>query len=175
VHKGDCNKLLLSEIFPLAQYSDYRRALCLLDPYGIHLNWEVIYEAGQMKSIEIFLNFSVMDMNMNVLLKDNEQANKSQIARMNAFWGDDSWRKVAYKTEKVLFGDIQAKTGIEHLMQAYQDRLKNVAGFTYVPDPIPMRNTKGAIVYYLFFASPNNTGAKIVTEIFDKYRDIGKV
>ena len=36
-----------------------------------------------------------------------------------------------------------------------------------------MRNTKNAIVYYLFFASPNATGAKIVGEIFERYRNYG--
>ena len=35
-----------------------------------------------------------------------------------------------------------------------------------------MRNSKGSIVYYLFFAS-QGTAEKIVTYIFDKYRNIG--
>jgi three-Cys-motif partner protein len=59
------------------------------------------------------------------------------------------------------------------IAQAYRDRLRSVAGFAYVPEPIPMRNTKGAIVYYLFFASPNKTGAKIVGDIFKKYESMG--
>ena len=173
VYEGDCNRLLLEEIFPLAKYSDYRRALCLLDPYGLHLNWLVVQTAGKMKSIEIFLNFPVMDMNMNVLRRNLEKVDESQIARMNAFWGDDSWRNVAYTKEKDLFGDIEEKAGIEPVVKAYQDRLEKVAGFAFVPDPIPMRNSKGAIVYYLFFASPNKNGAKIVGDIFNKYKDRG--
>lgn len=174
VHKGDCNSLLLKQIFPLAKYSDYRRALCLLDPYGLHLNWEVVYTAGQMKSIEIFLNFPVMDMNMNVLWRNPEKVNKSQLARMNTFWGDDSWHDIAYTKTKDLFGeDTKEKAGIEPVVEAYQNRLKKIAGFTYVPDPTPMRNTRGAIIYYLLFASPNETGAKIVKWIFDKYRNRG--
>jgi hypothetical protein len=36
-----------------------------------------------------------------------------------------------------------------------------------------MRNSKGAVVYYLYFASPNAIGSDIVTQIFDKYRDLG--
>jgi hypothetical protein len=32
-----------------------------------------------------------------------------------------------------------------------------------------MRNPKGSVLYYLFFASANKTGAKIVGEIFRKY------
>jgi len=173
VYEGDCNDLLLEKILPLVKYSDYRRGLCLLDPYGLHLNWEVVQTAGQMKSVEIFLNFPVMDMNMNVLWTDPRKVPTAQVARMNAFWGDDSWRTVAYTRTKGLFGDIEEKAGIETLARAYQHRLESAAGFAYVPDPIPMRNSRRAIVYYLFFASPNNTGAKIVKEIFDKYRNRG--
>lgn len=176
VYEGDCNRLLLDEIFPLVKWSDYRRALCLLDPYGIHLNWKVVYTAGQMKSIEIFLNFQVMDMNMNVFWRNPEKVDKQQLGRMNVFWGDDSWRNVAYTKTKDLFGDdFEEKAGIKPVIKAYQDRLKRVAGFTYVPEPIPMRNSTGAIVYYLFFASPNKTGAKIVKWIFDKYRSKGAI
>ena len=175
VYEGDCNRILLDKIFPLVKWSDRRRALCLLDPYGIHLNWEVAYTAGQMKSIEIFLNFQVMDMNMNILWRNPEKVNKSQLARMNDFWGDETWPSIAYTKTKGLFGDIEEKTGIKPVVEAYRDRLKRVAGFMYVPEPIPMRNSTGSIVYYLFFASPNKIGAKIVKWIFDKYRNKGAV
>jgi hypothetical protein len=40
---------------------------------------------------------------------------------------------------------------------------------------MPMRNSKGAVVYYLYFASPNATGGRIVSQIFDKYRAKGAV
>lgn len=131
-----------------------------------------MYDAGQMKSIEIFLNFPIMDMNMNVLRKDRKNVDESQIARMNAFWGDTSWKSVAYSAEGLLFGE--EKVNNETLAYEFRKRLRNAAGFAYVPDPMPMRNSKGAIVYYLFFASPNTTGAKIVTDIFKTYRDKNK-
>ncbi len=35
---------------------------------------------------------------------------------------------------------------------------------------MPMRNSKGVIVYYLFFASNKPVAANIVTDIFNKYR-----
>ena len=34
VYERDCNQVLLERVFPRARYEDYRRALCLLDPYG---------------------------------------------------------------------------------------------------------------------------------------------
>jgi hypothetical protein len=38
---------------------------------------------------------------------------------------------------------------------------KKVAGFGFVPEPLPMRNSKKAIVYYLFFASPKAVAERI--------------
>jgi three-Cys-motif partner protein len=161
-------------VFPHVKFEDYRRGLCLLDPYGLQLDWNVIAEAGRMKSIEIFLNFPVMDMNRNVFWKNPAGVTAADIQRMNAFWGDESWRRVAYKSVPNLFGADEEKTDNETVAQAFRERLRKVAGFSGVPDPVPMRNKKGAIVYYLFFASPKPlVPGKIITDIFAKYRDRG--
>jgi len=170
IYNADCNKILLDKIFPLVRYKDFKRGLCLLDPFGIHLDWEVIYQAGQMRSIEIFLNFSVYDMNRNILHRDSSKVDKKQIDRMNKYWGDESWKNVAYSTEGNLFG-LEEKTTNDVLARTFRQRLKKVAGFSYVPEPIPMKNSKGAILYYLFFASHKPVAAKIVTAIFNKYRN----
>jgi len=175
VYEADCNKVLLEEVFPRCRYADYRRALCLLDPYGLHIDWEVIHAAGRMRSVEIFLNFPVMDMNMNVLWRDPGKVQARQVARMDAFWGDRSWRNAAYVTTPGLFGGIEEKAESQAVADAFRQRLTKVAGFAFVPEPLPMRNTRGAIVYYLFFASPNKTGHKIVTDIFIKWRKTGVV
>ncbi len=97
VYKGDCNEVLLNDVLPQCRYEEYRRALCLLDPYGLNPNWEVVEKIGKMKSVEIFLNFMIMDANMNVLWTDPSRVLKSQIDRMNTFWGDETWREAAYK------------------------------------------------------------------------------
>jgi three-Cys-motif partner protein len=173
--EGDCNEILLKDVFPKISYKDFRRGLCLLDPYGLHLNWDVISKAGQMESLEIFLNFPVMDMNQNVLWHNPEKVEPSQSARMDAFWGSDSWKNVVYETEGNLFGWAEkVPDSNSAIVNAFKKRLKEVAGFSYVPEPIPMRNSKGATVYYLFFASQNPVGARIVEDILSKYRDRGK-
>lgn len=173
IYGGDCNKILPDNVFPRAKYEDYARALCLIDPYNIDLGWDVVYKAGQMRSVEIFLNFMVMDINMNVLRNNQERIDPGQIDRMNRYWGNDSWRALMYEERKGLFEDYSEKAaGNERLAEGYRRRLQDVAKFTYVPQPLPMRNSKGATVYYLFFASPNKTGKKIVEHIFNKYRRI---
>lgn len=125
-----------------------------------------------MKSLEIFLNVPVADMNRNVLWRDIASVDQQQASRMTAFWGDESWKRAAYDTTGNFFG-WEEKQSNESIAAAFRERLKKVAGFSHVPEPIPMRNTKGAVVYYLFFASPKPVAAKIVQSIFNKYRDKG--
>lgn len=175
IYHGDCNDILLKQILPFVRWDEYKRGLCVLDPYGLHLNWEVIHTIGKMKSIEIFLNFPVCDMNRNVLWRKPEKVPERQIERMNSFWGDTSWKNIAYAepSQMRLFGDDDEKEKAtnDHIAAAFQERLKAVAGFKYVPDPIAMRNTNNAIVYYLFFASHRPVAEKIVSHIFNKYKD----
>ena len=171
VYKGDCNKILLDKIFPLVKYSEYKRALCLLDPYGLHLSWDVLYAAGKSETIDIFLNFPVMD--MNILWNNPDKVGQAQINRMNSFWGDESWRTAAYEKQQGLFEAIEEKTSNSIIAEAFRERLNKTAGFSYVPEPIPMRNTRGATVYYLFFALPKEVAGKIIRDIFDKYKNKG--
>jgi len=56
------------------------------------------------------------------------------------------------------------------IVKAYQERLRKVAGFAFVPDPLPMRNSNNAVVYYLFFASQKPVAKKIIEDISKKHR-----
>ena len=172
VYHGDCNDVLLTQILPQARYEDYKRALCLLDPYGLHLNWQVIQTAGKMGSVEVFLNFPVMDMNRNVLWLNPSGVDPDDAVRMTMFWGDESWKQVAYDGTEDLF-EYPEKQPNEVIAKAFRERLHSIGGFKFVPEPLAMRNSVGCIVYYLFFASQNSTGGKIVGEIFEKYKNQG--
>ena len=122
----------------------------------------------------MFLNFPVADINRNVLWKNPQGVAPEDIERMNAFWGDESWKEIAYapSPQQPLFGGVtMQKSDNDVIAEAYRQRLIKVAGFSYVPPPLPMRNTRNAVVYYLFFASRNKTAGNIVEDIFDSYRD----
>jgi three-Cys-motif partner protein len=169
IYEEDCNIVLLSKVFPRVLYKDYRRGLCLLDPYGLHLTWDVIRTASEMRTIDIFLNFPVADMNRNVLWRNPEGVDKADIERMNLFWGDSSWREVAYTTKRNLFGYME-KEDNKTIAEGFRERLLKVAGFKYVPQPLPMRNSQNSIIYYLFFASQKPVAQGIIEHIFNSYR-----
>jgi len=114
-------------VFPVVEYKDFRRGLCILDPYGLDLDWKLMVTAGQMKSIDMFLNFPVMDMNRNVLWRNPEGVDAEQIVRMNRYWGDESWRNIAYRGEGNLFGWPEKQPN-EVVAKAFRKRLRE-AGF----------------------------------------------
>ncbi|MGA8730312.1 MAG: three-Cys-motif partner protein TcmP [Terracidiphilus sp.] len=175
VYHGDCNKILVEQVFPRISFVKRQRALCILDPYGLHLNWETIRAAGESKVIEIFLNFPVMDMNMNVLWHNSERVSEFHRERMTKSWGDNSWEDAAYQTTQGLFEEMHEKTSNEQVAESFRARLEKVGGFKHVPQPMPMRNTRGAVVYFLFFAAQEPTADKIVKEIFAKYAHHGEI
>jgi three-Cys-motif partner protein len=170
VHGGDCNEILLRDVFPRVAAVPRNRVLCFLDPYGLHLDWGVVAEAGRLGTVEVFLNFPVLDMNRNALWRDADKAHPQQRARLTRFWGDESWRDAAYDRTQNLFGWPE-KLGNEVVVTAFCNRLKEVAGFRYVAPALPMRQHTNSDVYYLLFASPNSTGAQIVSDIFAGHRN----
>ncbi len=175
IYEGNCNDILLDKVFERARYKEYRRALCILDPYGLHLDWKVMEKAGKMKSIEIFLNFPISDMNRNVLRRKNPRdVSDDQIQRLNSFWGDESWKEAAYGHSSQL--DLFEPRATEKepnkvIAEAFRKRLEKSAKFKFVLEPLPMRNSKKAVIYYLFFASQKPVAEKIVKDIFNKYRN----
>jgi three-Cys-motif partner protein len=173
IHPGDCNEYLSKEVLPKIKFEFYNRALCLLDPYGLHLDWDVIFQSGQSKAVDMFLNFPVMDMNRNAIWRRRDLAPREGIERMNRFWGDDSCQKIAWVENPQQnfwgFPDL-IKQDNDTIAEAFRERLRKVAGFAYVPEPLPMKNSNNAVVYYLFFASKKSVAKNIVEDIFRKYR-----
>jgi hypothetical protein len=69
-----------------------------------------------------------------------------------------------------LFGEaVKIKQSNETIVSAFQDRLHDIAGFKHVSRPLPMRNSRRAIVYYLLFASQKPVALDIISSIFNKY------
>jgi three-Cys-motif partner protein len=173
IQTGDANQHL-RELLPTIRYKDHKRALCLLDPYGLQLDWEVMEIAGRLGTIDMFLNFPIMDMNRNALLWRPERASPEDIKRMTRFWGDQSWQQAVYREtgQPDLFGAAPEKRKQPNaaIIAAFRERLQKVAGFQFVPDPLPMTNRNNAVVYYLFFACKKPVAANIINDIFRKAR-----
>lgn len=173
IYEGDANEILIKKILPTVRYEQYKRAFCLLDPYGLHFKWDILRMSAELKTVDIFINFPIMAMNRTVLWDRFERVHQNQVKKMNEFWGDSTWERIVYRSQRNLFGG-EEKVKIadsQTLLRYYMERLKTVAGFKFVPDPLPMRNKVGSILYYLLFASQQLVAENIIRDIFDKYRE----
>jgi three-Cys-motif partner protein len=170
---GDANQAVLG-ILDQLPWESRKRAVCLLDPYGLHVEWGVVEKAGKQRTIDLFLNFPVVDVNRNALRGELDLVSPETRCRMTALWGDESWVDLCFaQPQRDLFGsEFRRKVrGYRPLKDAFRNRLKERAGFAAVPEPILMRNEQGGPLYYLFFATQrSNSAAPIVTDIFNAQR-----
>lgn len=170
---GDTNVVLPRDIVPRYNFKNYRRSFCLLDPYQHkHLDWETIQSVGRIKTMDLLLHFPTMPMNRGALHRDGDVA-PDEAEAMTRFWGDESWRKAAYVQRNGLLSNLgpEKATDLE-FASAFCERLKKEAGFHGTTQPIPMKNSHGALMYYLIFALPNNTAtnaARGVARYFIKH------
>ena len=171
-YTGNSNQILLQSVLPRFTYEKRTRALCLLDPYKLTLDWDVVLHAGRSRAVEVFINFPIMHMNRNCKKEHVDHILPGELAAIDSFWGDRSWHAAMFRDtgQMDMFGGTDfAKQENRDLVNAYCDRLRDVAGFGFVAAPLPMRIPTGGIVYYLIFAGPNETGWKIVRDIYRTY------
>ncbi|MES0337189.1 MAG: three-Cys-motif partner protein TcmP [Candidatus Magnetobacterium sp. LHC-1] len=166
---GDCNEILVNKIFPTLPYKSCKRALCILDPYGLHLKWETIKFAAKLKTVDIFINFPIMDINRNILFEDLSKAKPENIERMNDSWGGEDWKSLLYEEQDTLFGETKQikKDNYKVLVEEYCKKLKQV-GFSDVAKPLLMRNQNNGPLYYLCFASQKTVAETIIKDIFER-------
>ncbi len=170
VRTGDCNPALQS----LAQGFDAwdLRGVAFLDPYGAHLHWDTLVALAETDKIEVIINFPAA-MAINRQIKRNGDIPENWVAQLDACFGTNAWRDIAYVIEEDLFGDmkISKQSGLpEKLLDLYLGRLKDV--FPYVAAPRLICNTRGVGLYYLLWAGPNAQGYRIANDIFKRYNKV---
>jgi three-Cys-motif partner protein len=171
-YNAESNQVMLESVLPRFSYAKRTRAPCVLDPYKLTLDWKVVCAAGASRAVEVFINFPVMQMNRDCKHERISKILPGELDAMDRFWGDRSWHAAMFRpsAQQNLFGgEDMDKTENQDLVNAYCKRLNEIAGFGFVADPLPMRNSRNAAVYYLIFAGPNKTGWKIVQDIYRQH------
>jgi three-Cys-motif partner protein len=169
IHHGDYRAILPGILAERCRYEDYARGLCILDPYGLSVDYVLLQQIAATNSVEIFFNFMLLGANRNVLWnRDPAELSPKRRALMTRIWGNDQWPEELYEREPSLFGDVAVKVSNERVVEAYRKRLR-AAGFKEVPEPIAMKNRTNAPLYYLFFGSQNRTAARIASEVMARY------
>jgi three-Cys-motif partner protein len=151
--------------------SDWRsnRAVLFLDPYGMQVSWETLVAVASTKAIDLWLLYPT-GMGLNRLLtKDGDIPSEWQQA-LDRSLGCRDWREAFYRVEETsdLFGhastDWVKDASTEKFETFLLDRLRTI--FTAVaPESVPLRNSRGQVMYLLCFACGNPRGAELAVRI----------
>jgi three-Cys-motif partner protein len=162
IRSGDCNQYLLRTMSEV-DWSKWR-AVVFLDPFGMQVPWSTIASLAETNGIEVFLNFPV-GMSIQRLLKRSAQFSEKERHKLDQYFGNVGWFDVIYPQSPSLFGPEPKKVhdSEQRLVEWYCGRLKKAFG--YVSKPYLIVNSHGGHLYFLIFAGPNPTGAKIASHV----------
>ena len=168
---GDANKRIL-ELVNYAKKHPKCAALILLDPFGMQLNWETIRVLKDVKHIDLWI-LVPSGVIINRLLTRSGKIMCSE--RMEKSFGMpiDKIQSYFYKqvTEQSLFGEItrqqKRNNTINRIAQLYLDLLGEEFAHV-IKEPLVLVNSTNCPIFHFVFASHNQTGVKIASEIVGK-------
>ena len=107
-----------------------------------------------------------MGMAIQRLLKKSGQFTPKERRKLDQYFGTDEWYDQLYEREQGLLGKniTKIQNSGDVLVRWYLKRLRGV--FPHVSAAREIQNPKGRPLYYLIFAGPNATGAKIANYVF---------
>lgn len=160
---GDANHIL-QEI--AAKDWSASRAVAFLDPFALHVTWATIQAIAKTQAIDMWLLFPAMAVNR--MLPRSGVVPEAWADRLTETFGNNDWRDVFYRKEQTdLFGETNiAKTPkvFSKLGEHVTNRLASEFAGVH-EQPLILRNTSGAPIFLLCFASGNPVGAPIATRI----------
>ena len=160
----DCNAYLQELLERLHGQWGHWRGVVFLDPFGMQVPWDTIAALGETKAIEVFINFPV-GMAVQRLLKRRGDFTGKERNRLDRYFGTSEWFDLLYQKHEGLFGESVVKdtNAGDTLVRWYRKRLKEAFG--YVSSAREIQNQIGRPLYYLIFAGPNKTGARIANNV----------
>ncbi len=166
VLRGDAN----AELVPAMQIHVSRShpCLCVLDPEGADLDWSTVaavadFRSGQPHKVEQLI----------LLPTDTGFLRELPLATAPAEWaapdvdrifGGDRWRRLYERRRRGAITPDDARIGYARL---YLRGLRELGYRTVLGRPILQHGRSGRPLYFLFFATDNEYGERILSDCFD--------
>jgi len=169
-YKNEDSNVVISDLAQAMKKGNYA-SLILLDPFGMHINWNAIEKLkGTHSDVWILLPAGVI---INRLLDKKCELKSYKI--LESFLGipKEEIEATFYRKENhdTLFGPEEKirkiSKPIEKIAEVYTQRLKTIWKFV-TEKPLRLENTRGVPIFHFVFASNNPTGVKIASQIIDK-------
>ena len=126
----------------------------------MQVHWKTIRALARTKGLEVIINFP-FGMAINRLLLTSGEIPQKWQERLDATFGSDEWRELAYEVRTDLFGDVSTSKRPDtrdRILHWFKERLRSAYGFASSPQLIS--NTRGNPLYYLIWAGPHEAGLK---------------
>lgn len=144
------------------------RAVLLLDPYGMQVDWRTIEAVAATRAIDLWLLFP-LGIGVNRLLTRSGKIPDSWRQRLTALLGTESWYEEFYRVEPTadLLGDGServVKENMDVIGTYFMARLRTI--FAGVADrPGVLRNSSNNPLYLLCFAVGSERGKRVAIRI----------
>ena len=142
------------------------RAILFLDPFAMEVEWDTISIIAKTKAVDLWVLFPAMAVNR-LLFKKKETPKKLR-NQLDKLFGSAEWKDNFYQPSQQLdlfAGNSKEKTAsFEEIKGFFLKQLRTI--FSGVADnPLPLKNSKKSILFYLFFAVGNAKGEKVALRI----------
>jgi len=143
------------------------RALVFLDPFALQVDFETIAALGSTQAVDLWLLFPLSAVNR-VLVRRGKPMEKWK-QRLTRFFGTAEWEQAFYQEGQqpdLFTGSVQDEKVVkpEGVTRYFNERLgKHFA--MVVEEPMTLKNSSGANIFVLMFASANPKGAPTAVKI----------
>ncbi|WFE46369.1 three-Cys-motif partner protein TcmP [Verrucosispora sp. WMMD1129] len=164
---GDCNKTV-SEVLERLTAEEWHWAptFVLLDQQAAEIEWATLEALAKFKhrsrsKAELWLLFAPSMLPRGLASVDPEDAERFA-KRVTAMFGTEVWRD-AYEARQQ--GRLSAAELRDELLNLIRWRLENILGYK-ATHSFQMKNTRGADIYEMVFATDHDAGEKIMSHIY---------
>jgi len=138
------------------------RATMFLDPYGMHVNWEMLVEIANTKAIDLWYLLPLSGIYRQAA-NNYDNVDKHKAAALDALLGTTEWRNAFYSEDPQsdMFNEepsIIRTAGVKDIVRYSRERLQTI--FAEVPEPRILPET-GPPRFALFFAVANPRAATL--------------
>ena len=167
---GDCNVEMPKYLLTLKpDLRRYAAVFAMVDQYSAEVSWETLKFLSEWRlnkrgfKVELWLYFGHGLLPRGLTMA--EQPDPAYAAKVDAMFGTDQWRGLWDARHDDVIDAAQFRAELVNLMRW---RLERELGYRTTV-PLEFTNTSGHPIYTVIFATSNDTGEKIMADVFAKH------
>src|ERR1700684_254135 len=175
VYAGDCN-LEIPKALSELRHLKWAPTFAFVDPDGMELAWRTLeclasHKPGYRSSgspkpeykVELWLLFPTQGL-IRTLALNEDKLRAADEDRATKLYGTDAWRELY---DRRVAGTLSAPEAREEYVNLMRWRLTNDLRYAKT-HPFELKNTRGGTVYHMIFATDNEAGERIMTDLYAK-------